>query len=86
VSDIDDIEKECSQQDWDGYNGDPITKKTADNARLIMSLLKLEPHIAPYTGHISFEFRDAYKNSLLISVGETYKLTSILYRPGCTNG
>ena len=30
---LNDIEKECSQKDWDGYDGDAITKDVLNKAR-----------------------------------------------------
>ncbi len=63
---------ECSEQDWDSYDGMPISDKTFFEAREIIRLLPQDlplPEVMPEpTGEIAFEWYKDRKHVFVISV------------------
>lgn len=73
-----DIYKECSEENWDGYNALPITADAFEEARNIIKLLPTSvpmPEIlAEPGGEIGFEWRKGDRLVFVLSVGGKHKI------------
>jgi hypothetical protein len=73
------VYRECSAQDWDGYEGIPISDETFLEAIEIIRLLPKElplPEVMPEpTGEIAFEWYKDRKHVFVISVGGKERLS-----------
>ncbi len=70
--------KECSEENWDGYNALPITANAFEEARNIIKLLPTSvpmPEIlAEPSGEIGFEWRKGTRLVFVLSVGGKHKI------------
>lgn len=90
---LDELFKECSEKDWDGYEANPITKDAYFEAkRFIKSLLSIPsfpfPEIVPEpTGEIGFEWYKGKQQVFIVSVsGKNELVYAGLFGPNKVHG
>jgi hypothetical protein len=82
LSELDEILRSCSQDNWDGYGANAISVDTYLEARKIIHMLNSAflnfpmPEITPEPdGNIGFEWNDNYGRTLLFSIDDNQTLT-----------
>lgn len=74
---LQEIYDECSSQNWDGYDAHPVSEETLKQAKKLLDALISERELelpipdisADPDGDISFFWRKASRNTLVVSIG-----------------
>lgn len=73
IGELDLVFEECSQPNWDGYNGLPVLPETYANVRSFLETLPLgstAPSVgAEPDGHLTLEWYSARHRTLSVSIG-----------------
>lgn len=71
---IDELIEECKDENWDGYNGAPLSKEAGEYAKQLLSEFKMMfpmPEIGPEpSGHIGLEWYFDNNDTVVVSLDE----------------